>query len=256
MFRPGCRRVLIPLVATIALVGLWWNYFPSPPATLAPDASGSASVEPAASPSVRSPPGLTPPTPLPSPPDPGADPSGLMLPQSGPAVAQAPSTVARLPARPVLAGPGDTDHNQHHVMVAGHKAHPTRLLAKFKAAVSDDDRRRALDPLGLREEHSDPLMPHWAILDSTRGEPSPVADAAEARRRGANLAAQIQSLVASGQFEYVEPDYLLELDRTPMTRRSPMAHCGGWPTPASRAASPGWISARKRLGTSPPVTAV
>ena len=109
--------------------------------------------------------------------------------------------------------PLDTTHN--YVIIEGAKAHPTRLLAKFSKSAEIDKAKPAL--LESRyEPFRTPLnRGGLVVLESSMAENTQVANDEEASANGLALAKRMDALRASGQFEYVEPDYIVSIDSVP-----------------------------------------
>ncbi len=112
------------------------------------------------------------------------------------------------PRRPV-------ELSSHYVLVGEVKAHPTRLLAKFSQAATLGKAVAALS-----ESRYEPFrMPlnraGVLVLESTAGEPTVVATPEGAQSQGLALSQRITALQASGQFEYVEPDYVVTTQAVP-----------------------------------------
>ena len=109
--------------------------------------------------------------------------------------------------------PLDTTHN--YVIIEGAKAHPTRLLAKFSKSAEIDKAKPAL--LDSRyEPFRTPLnRGGLVVLESSMAENTQVANDDEASANGLALAERMAALRASGQFEYVEPDYIVSIDAVP-----------------------------------------
>ncbi|MDO8349399.1 MAG: S8 family serine peptidase, partial [Planctomycetota bacterium] len=125
-------------------------------------------------------------------------------PSAGPAVA----------AEPELS-PGQLDYDRYYIEIGGHRAHPTRLLGRFKDGTTAAQRGETLAPHELRVQPTDGRLPGVDVLESTHGLSAAIADTAEARQRGEAVAGRIRQLLDSGRFDYVEPDYLLEAARVP-----------------------------------------
>lgn len=89
-----------------------------------------------------------------------------------------------------------------------HKVHPTRILAKLAEPVpTDAPALAALNALGSRVAHRYHLVPGLVLLEDTQGRaPASIARPDEETQRQ-RLWNRIQALKATGQFEYVEPDY-------------------------------------------------
>ncbi len=106
---------------------------------------------------------------------------------------------------------------EEFVVIKGHRAHPTRLLAKYKPGMVAN-RLVPAAAGNLVVAHEIKLVPGLVVLD----EPKPAGRVAAAvqpafdpKAKAALLANRISLLKDSGQFEYVEPDYLVYLDATP-----------------------------------------
>lgn len=111
------------------------------------------------------------------------------------------------PAPPALSLP--------HAVFKGIPAHPTHLLVRFKAGTAEADRQTAVQTQGLTVIHTDPLLPGFAVLDTTNSVSLAQTTEAEAQQRGEALARQITALMASGRFDYVEPDYIVQINLAP-----------------------------------------
>jgi alpha-tubulin suppressor-like RCC1 family protein/subtilisin family serine protease len=109
----------------------------------------------------------------------------------------------------------ELDLEKHYVIIKGHRAHPYKLLAKYKTAEASAARTAVLDRLELREQMAYPLTPSVVVLRPRAPVITPVEDAADAEARGAVMLARIEELNRSGKFEYVEPDYIRTIDATP-----------------------------------------
>jgi hypothetical protein len=109
--------------------------------------------------------------------------------------------------------PLDTTHN--YALIEGAKAHPTRLLAKFSKSAEIDKAKPAL--LESRyEPYRTPLnRGGLVVLESSMAENTQVTSDDEASANGLALAKRMAALRASGQFEYVEPDYIVSIDAVP-----------------------------------------
>jgi alpha-tubulin suppressor-like RCC1 family protein/subtilisin family serine protease len=109
----------------------------------------------------------------------------------------------------------ELDLSTHYVIIKGHRAHPHKLLAKYKATASSDVRGKVLGDFDLRASSYYRLTPDVVVLKPAKLVESPVTSLAEAEARGAELMKRIQELNATGQFEYVEPDYIRTIDALP-----------------------------------------
>ena len=167
---------------------------PAPTVSLAPTATGSATTALVANPSAT---------------------------PSGPSVTtvQAPGSASGSVGTvvgPRKVPPGEpVDYRTHYVLVDGHKAHPTRILARFKPEAGLAERREALDvhELGVLEEFG--LVQDSVVLDVMSDRPGPVLDREEAQRRGEAMLDRIKALQKSGRFVYVEPDYVVQASLLP-----------------------------------------
>ncbi len=99
------------------------------------------------------------------------------------------------------------------VTIGRAKAHPTRILAKFKenvqVSLSENQKRQFASKVMRRSR----LDSRHVVLDEVPGVLPPVAAADEAKRN--RLLHRIRLLEESGLFEYVEPDYLAEISLEP-----------------------------------------
>jgi len=113
---------------------------------------------------------------------------------------------------------GDTNF----VTIGRAKAHPTRILAKFKESIpvslTEDQKKQFASRIIRRSK----LDSRQVVLDELPGALPPVGAAEEARRN--RLLHRIQLLEASGLFEYVEPDYAAEIFLEP----NDAAFANGW----------------------------
>lgn len=139
---------------------------------------------------------------------------------SPPASPTTPVTSAPTPTSLTLSEPAEPeeqiDYASHYVIINGHRAHPSRLLAKYKTPPPPDKTQNPLlESFELRAKHAFPLTPKVVMLKSTKGTPAPVANEAEARVLGELMQERIKALMSTGQFEYVEPDYIQSIDATP-----------------------------------------
>ena len=107
----------------------------------------------------------------------------------------------------------DTTHN--YVLIGGVKAHPTRLLAKFSKSAEIARVKPALTKTRY-ELYRTPLnRGGLVVLESSAAENTQVASDEEARIKGSALTERMDALRASGQFEFVEPDYIVSIDAVP-----------------------------------------
>jgi len=109
----------------------------------------------------------------------------------------------------------DIDYATHYILINGHHAHPSRLLAKYKTTPPTQTLDPLLESFELRASHVFPLTPKVAILKSTKGVSAPVANAEDARIQGERMQERIKALMGTGLFEYVEPDYIQSIDTVP-----------------------------------------
>jgi subtilisin family serine protease len=96
------------------------------------------------------------------------------------------------------------------IVLDGQRVHPTSVLVKFKASASANTAGPALAAAHLRvvQEFNQPAR--WAVLDLQPQALRPAAgQEAQALRDRINLLRQ------SGQFEFVEPDHIRQIARTP-----------------------------------------
>lgn len=95
--------------------------------------------------------------------------------------------------------------NEELVTVGKHKAHATRILAKYKDDASVQKSHVTLQSLGLRVARTYRLVPGLVLLNGD-GPASAKAGIGEAER-AQELIRKIASLRDSGNFAYVDPDY-------------------------------------------------
>lgn len=146
----------------------------------------------------------------------GATSGGTTAVAGAPGLALTPGPTAGTATAGTVLGPREVppsdpvDYRTHYVMVNGHKAHPTRILARFSAESGPTERREALErnELGVLEEFA--LVQDSVVLDVTGERPGPVADREEAERRGEAMLDRIKALQKTGRFIYVEPDYVVQ----------------------------------------------
>ncbi len=93
------------------------------------------------------------------------------------------------------------------VKINGHDVHPTRLIVKFKDEVSGSTKETRARQFGEKVKKNFKLMPRVAVLDEDGSRPGLAANAESRRSR---LQGRIDALKQSGQFEYVEPDYIVQ----------------------------------------------
>ena len=109
----------------------------------------------------------------------------------------------------------EIDFGTHYIIINGHKAHPRRLLAKFKSDAAVETRSALLVPFDLRVKTEFALTPGIVVLDSTKGTLPPVANADDAKARGEEMQDRIKALLGTGRFDYVEPDYIRTIQAVP-----------------------------------------
>lgn len=102
------------------------------------------------------------------------------------------------------------------VTLDGQKAHPTRVLAKFaEPATRAGIAPASVNALGVKVERRYELVPGLVLLEDTSARaPASLANPDEEWKRE-RLLDRIQTLKASGLFEYVEPDYYRQIFLTP-----------------------------------------
>jgi subtilisin family serine protease len=102
------------------------------------------------------------------------------------------------------------------VTLDGHKAHPTRVLAKFAEPANRSGIAPAsLNTLGAKIVRRYDSVPGLVLLEETGARaPASLANPDEDGKRE-RLVERIQALKASGLFEYVEPDYYGQIFLTP-----------------------------------------
>jgi subtilisin family serine protease len=93
-----------------------------------------------------------------------------------------------------------------------HEVHATRIIAKYKQGGAGAAQANALAQANVRVRKSIALVPGLVVLEAQE---LPAAAAASATTRAEALAARIHALQASGQFEYVEPDYTVHANLQP-----------------------------------------
>src|SRR2546430_10495066 len=104
------------------------------------------------------------------------------------------------------------------ITVGKHKAHPTRLIAKYKDVATVQSSAATLRSLGLSARRQYSLVPGLVLLDSSGVSPQSVA-ATTPETQLNQLLARIAALRDSGLFEYVQADYAHWPDRTPSDSR-------------------------------------
>ena len=96
------------------------------------------------------------------------------------------------------------------VMFGNAKAHPTRILAKYKDQVILEAGSNVLRQAGSKLQRRYRQLPQLAVIESS----DTVLGATESARRN-RLTQRINDLKRSGLFEYVEPDYIVETSLLP-----------------------------------------
>jgi len=112
------------------------------------------------------------------------------------------------PRRPV-------ELSRHYVLVGEAKAHPNRLLARFSTAATLGKAIAALSESRFEPFRMPLNRAGVLVLESTAREETEGATSEEAQRKGVALSQRINVLQASGQFEYVEPDYVVTTQAVP-----------------------------------------
>lgn len=107
----------------------------------------------------------------------------------------------------------------------GDKVHPTRVLVRLAdPAAAEQPALASLSASGSRVVRRFGLTPGLLLLEDTASRaPASLARPDDEGRRQ-RLQERIQALKSSGQFEYVEPDYLFQLHATP----TDSAFTAGW----------------------------
>src|SRR5262245_22953756 len=85
------------------------------------------------------------------------------------------------------------------IKLGNHEVHPTRIIAKYKQGVAAAAQANALVQANVSVRKHVALVPGMVLLDA---QGLPGVAAATAQTRAAALAARIQALQASGEFEY------------------------------------------------------
>lgn len=100
------------------------------------------------------------------------------------------------------------------VKIDGAEAHPTRVLAKLKAAQNIAQLAAKAPDVKLKQSYSE--IPRLVVIEAK--DPATLKAAAGGDEAAA-LKKTINDLKATGMFEYVEPDYIVKGDLTPTDRR-------------------------------------
>jgi subtilisin family serine protease len=99
------------------------------------------------------------------------------------------------------------------IQIEGKPAHPTRLLARYREQLTEADLAPVTRQNSLRVHRPARLVSRQVVLDAVdQANEAAVADETEKTNR---LLARMEALRRSGQFEYVEPDWIVTVDRTP-----------------------------------------
>ncbi len=111
-----------------------------------------------------------------------------------------------------LAGQSQTTNT---IKLGKHEVHPTRILAKYKTGVTTQSRASGLATANMTLRKQLPIVNGLVVLEANG---LPAQAAAPAVRANA-LNARIQALRNSGQFDYVEPDYIVSANLQPTDSR-------------------------------------
>ncbi|MFM8334969.1 MAG: S8 family peptidase, partial [Opitutaceae bacterium] len=126
------------------------------------------------------------------------------------------ASAAAMPADSLLPEPAPVNFAENYVVIGGHRAHPHRLLGRLKdGAAASASAALASEEMGVLRRSA--LSPGDATLSAVRPVLTPVASRAEAESRGEAMQRRIKSLLDSGAFDYVEPDYLVSVQQTAPT---------------------------------------
>ena len=96
-----------------------------------------------------------------------------------------------------------------------HEVHPTRIIAKYKTGVNTQSRTTGLATANVTLRRQMTIVNGLVVLDAN-GLPT---EAATPAVRATALANRIQALRDSGQFDYVEPDYIVKANLQPTDSR-------------------------------------
>jgi hypothetical protein len=109
------------------------------------------------------------------------------------------------------------DSKRDYVLIGDIKAHPSRLLAKFSRSAQLAAVERVLTTTRY-EPFRTPLNKAGVLVLEAAGhvDSMPAVGRDEAMARGQALQKQMAVLRSSGQFEYVEPDYVVSKDSLTM----------------------------------------
>jgi subtilisin family serine protease/sugar lactone lactonase YvrE len=100
------------------------------------------------------------------------------------------------------------------VMIYGHEAHPTRILAKLRPGNAAMNRAAAMQVQGVSIKHQYRLIPGLVMFEGDAVQTTATSQPTAEDQAGA-LLARIKALKDSGQYEYVEPDYIVHATLTP-----------------------------------------
>jgi subtilisin family serine protease len=109
----------------------------------------------------------------------------------------------------------EIDLSTHYAIIKGQRAHPYKLLAKYKTTAAASARSEALGELELRAQSQFPLTPDLVVIKPVIPVAVLVTSAQEAEAIGGELSKRAEVLRQTGQFEYIEPDYIMAIDATP-----------------------------------------
>ncbi|MFM1749317.1 MAG: hypothetical protein RLZZ188_2983 [Verrucomicrobiota bacterium] len=122
------------------------------------------------------------------------------------------------PQAPALAGDlpesasPEVDFSKNYIVIGGHRAHPHRLLGRVKPeAAGSAAAALAAQEMGVLRRSS--LSAGDVTLAALRPVMDAVASHADAESRGEAMQRRIKSLLDSGAFEYVEPDYIVGIQQ-------------------------------------------
>jgi serine protease len=111
-----------------------------------------------------------------------------------------------------FAAPPVQQQPQDWIQLGGYNVHPTRILVRYKEGATSQAQSTTFNTLNLAVRRQFQLVPGLAVLDAQDGY---LASSATAQERADALQARIDALRATGQFEYVEPDYIVSADLQP-----------------------------------------
>ena len=93
--------------------------------------------------------------------------------------------------------------------------HPTRIIVKFKAGEKAGPQLAALKQQGLKVSRQFNLLPQVVVLDLEDEAQVKAVQALTPQARAKGLRDRIAALQATGRFEYVEPDYVRQINVAP-----------------------------------------